>query len=176
MNRSPTRVGHVAKLLSAACIALLLPVSAGAHQLQHVLSELRWFPDSGRLEVTHSLHMDDALLLLDHLGLYQGDLDARAQARVLHYVEQRFRLSAHGSLLPLEPVGAQFDGDILWIYQELEMPVLSEALQVECRLMWELFVDQQNQINLAVGSQVRSLYLGRGPDGVRRDSGVFEPS
>lgn len=147
--------------------ALLLTTEAGAHRLQHSLSDLHWRVDDALLEVAHSFHLDDAMVLLADLGSPEGHVDPATGARLLYYVEQRFGLILDGKALELEPVGAQIDGDALWVYQEAKLKRPPDRLTVECRLLHAYHEDQQNQINWRIGQVVRSLQLSAGqPTGV----------
>ena len=135
-----------------------------AHQLRYSLTDLTWLPDSGSLQVVHSIHLDDAVELLARLGAADGNLDSAAQARAMLYVEKHFSLRLADEPLELEPVGAQIDGDYLWLYQEMLMPGYPEGLQVHCSILQDLFEDQQNQVNLRVGDDVRTLRFDRKHD------------
>lgn len=133
----------------------LLPLArwpyAHAHRLNYSLTELHWRVDRRALEVTHALHLDDALVLLATLDDPRAELSVRAQARLLLYVARHFALFVADKNLLLEPVGAQIDGDYLWIYQEVALTQWPQNLQVHCTLLHELFADQQNQVTLRVG-------------------------
>ena len=128
-----------------------------AHKLQYSLTDMYWRLDSGAFEVMHSLHLDDAMTLLAYLGDPNGDLTPESQAQLLLYTEQHFQLTRNNEPLALDPVGAQIDGDYLWIYQEQNLKTYPEHLTVTCTLMHDLFPAQQNQVNLRVGDAVRTL-------------------
>lgn len=151
-------------------VVALFSASASAHQLKFTETELRWRPNQQRLEVTHTVHLDDAMALLAQIGEPAGDLDIAAEARLLHYVGQHFAVGHHGEPVELTAVGAQIEGDYLWIYQERAMPVLLQGLEVRCDLLWDLFADAQNQVNFRVGDEVRTLRFGAG-----QDMGRFDP-
>jgi len=136
--------------------------AAQAHKLHYSLTELFWRPDSASLEVVHSIHLDDALALLARLGDPNGELPVSTQARLLLYTEQNFQLTLNEQALALDPVGAQIDGDYLWIYQEYPMSDYPAGLQVECTLMHGFSPSQQNQVNLRVGDDVRTLNFHAG--------------
>lgn len=146
----------VAVALGSGLLAILGP-RATAHKLQYSVSDLRWRPDAGRLEVAHSIHLDDAMALLASLGDYDGAVGVRTQAQLLLYVEQHFKLSRDATRLVLEPVGADVEGDYLWVYQELDLPVFPSSLRVQCTLLHDYYPLQQNQVNFTVGDTVRTL-------------------
>lgn len=150
-------------ILRWAALALICAVTipTHAHKLQYSTSELIYRVDDQRLEVIHSIHLDDAIVLLAQLGDLGGTMSLETRARIMLYVEDRFFVSSGEQQISLEPVGAQIEGDALWIYQEatLERPLVN--LVVRTTLMHDVFEEQKNQINLIVGDEVRSLELSR---------------
>ncbi|MEM8777886.1 MAG: DUF6702 family protein [Cyanobacteria bacterium P01_G01_bin.49] len=96
---------------------------------------------------------------LTRLGDPRGELGPETRARLLLYAETHFKLLSDGEPLSLEPVGAQIEGDYLWVYQERRVAGPPAHLTVRCTLMHELFAQQRNQVNLRVGDLVRTLHL-----------------
>ncbi len=80
-------------------------------------------------------------------------------AELLLYVEQRFKLRINDQLVTLTPVGAEIDGDYLYVYQELVMRNPPMTLAVENRLLHDFFPDQLNLVNWVIGDEVRTLPL-----------------
>ncbi|NOX49654.1 MAG: hypothetical protein GXP16_03850 [Gammaproteobacteria bacterium] len=126
------------------------------HTMQFTTTQIRWQVNTRRWEIYHALHLDDAFELLARLGDPYGKLEVETQAKVLRYVEEKFALSLDGQILSLDPVGTQIEGDFLWIYQEYAMKKLPKKIDVRCQLLHELYPNQQNQINLVVGEEVKS--------------------
>ncbi len=142
-------------------LGLLAAGPGSAHTLQSSLTEVSWQPDGGRLEVVHSLHLDDAMVLLAALGAPGGNLSLHTEAALMLYLERNFTLSVKGQPLTLQAVGAEFRGDYLWLYQEQQVPGYPHGLTVRMTLMQEYFAAQQHQINFVVGDRVRTLRLDR---------------
>ena len=155
--------------VSVGLICLVVMQPGLAHKLNYSLTELAWKVDDRVLHVSHSLHLDDAVELLARLGSRDGRLDAEVQARILYYVDQRFKLHSESGTVALHPIGAQYDGDYLWIYQEARLPKLPEQLAVESRILLDYVEQQTNQINLVTGDLVQSMTLDR-----QRPVGVFD--
>lgn len=132
---------------------------ASAHQLKQSVTELNWRLHQQRLEVVHGLHLDDAMALLALFKAHDGVVTPAVGAQLLLYVEQHFGLTIDGEVALLEAVGAEVDGDYLYIYQEMPMAVPPGALVVENRLMHDFFPDQQNLVNWVIADEVRTLPL-----------------
>lgn len=127
-----------------------------AHRLNLTTSEIVWQPDEHALEITHALHLDDALTLLARLGVNDGVLDLPASARLMRYIAQRFQLTTGDVNISLEPYGAHIDDGVLYVYQKALVAALPTALQVTNRILHDVIEDAQNQVNWRVGDVVRS--------------------
>ena len=156
-------MGISARAILLAAAALCVASPGWAHKLKESQSEVRFRPDTRTIEVTHQLHLDDAVFLLRALQAGSGAhaLGPEEQAQLLLYVEHHFELQLNGRPIELEPVGAQFDGDLLWIYQEASNVAAPERVGAEITLLHDLFVDATNRINWIVGDEVESLELDR---------------
>jgi len=146
------RVVQVVLLLSA----LSSSQHAAAHRLNITTSDIVWQPQDNALEVTHSLHLDDALALLARLGDNTGSLDLVSSARLMNYLNKHFRLVTAEQPLLLEPYGAHIDGAVLYMYQRTTISALPPALEVTNRILHDVVDGAQNQINWRVGEIVRS--------------------
>lgn len=146
---------------AAAALLVLMLVLAGTlpgagHRLNLTTSEVEWQVEGQTLDVTHRLHLDDALTLLSQLGAADGVLDLAASARLLNYVEANFSLRAKAGEIALEPIGAHIQGNMLFVYQRASLAVPPTALEVRNELLHDIQVDASNQVNLRVGDVVRS--------------------
>ena len=140
-------------------IGWLIALPASAHTLKLSTTEIVWHPENRQMQVTHAIHLDDAMALMADLGSPEGEMTIALQARLMLYLEQRFSLVIGGKPLALEPIGAQLLGDFLWLYQEQDRVPVPHDLQVHIRLLQEYFPDQRHLINLSIGSNTRTLRL-----------------
>jgi len=151
------RFGRVLIALVAALIsAVLLSQHAFAHRLNLITSDIEWRADEQTLDVSHRLHLEDALGLLATLGAKDGLLDLEASARLLNYIDKRFALSTNQGALTLEPFGAHLQGDSLFVYQRVALRQPPEALEVNNRLMHDIEPAMKTQVNWRIGEVVRS--------------------
>ena len=161
------RVHQGCRVLAGRYLALLILAAAAlcswvhAHRLNYTATEIVWQPDRRVLEITHSVHLDDALPLLARLGALDGELDLPTTARLMVYMDERFGLATPHGDLALEPMGAHIDGDVLYVYRQSNRLTLPSALRIHCQLLQDLPTTQSaalvNQVNWRVGDLVRSL-------------------
>lgn len=130
-----------------------------SHTLQQTTSELVWRPNTGLLEITHALHLDDVLQLVSDLGHPDGEMTIELQAKLMLYLERRFSVVHKQQSLVLQPIGAQMLGDFIWLYQEVQLASPPEQLQVQISLLQEYHSQQSHLLNLVIGDHVRSLNL-----------------
>ncbi|MFT7654241.1 MAG: hypothetical protein ACI9ON_000143 [Limisphaerales bacterium] len=140
-------------------VAILFCSPVVGHELNYSTSELEWRLDPSRLAVTHTIHLDDAAVLLASLGDYDGTLDAQTQAKLMRYVEDHFELTLEERAVPLTPLGAQVDGDRLLIFQEIVLSRAPHNMSVRNTLMQQLFSRHSNQVSFLFGEKLQTLFL-----------------
>ncbi|MEM7099424.1 MAG: DUF6702 family protein [Pseudomonadota bacterium] len=131
-----------------------------AHTLAQTTTQMIWQPDTKLLQVTHALHLDDVLVLMADLGNPEGEMTVEMQAKLMYYLESKFQVKVGDELLTLEPLGAQLDGDFLWLYQEVELTTPEPGISVDIRLLHEYYPQQSHHLNFQIGTDTRSLFLG----------------
>lgn len=153
-------------------IALAPP--ALAHRSQTVLSTVIWNAASSVLEVTHRLHPHDAELALQLTkGVTQADITVlKNQAELMLYLEDRFVLTDGGRRMALEPVGAEFEGDTLLMYQQCVLKTPPAKLAIDDRILRDVFEVQANLVNVRLAQRTRT-FLFTGNDGVKQADGLL---
>jgi len=136
------------------CVCLLQ--GASAHRLNLITTDIEWRAEGQTLDVSHRLHLEDALTLLATMDAADGVLDMEASARLLNYVEAHFALSIKSGAVTLEPFGAHIQGDSLFVYQRATLNQPPAALEVKNLLMQDIEPAMRNQVNWRVGELVRS--------------------
>lgn len=127
------------------------------------LSTVKVNAATGNVEIIHRLHTHDAELgiiaTLDDRSLTMDQLVGRAQLAL--YIEDRFTMAAVDgdeitAPLDLELLGAELDGEFVLVYQEFsgELPA---TIAVRNDILRDVFPEQVNHVNLAIGGNVRSL-------------------
>lgn len=161
----------MSRFVTAVLTALALAAAPGAtaHRAKAALTSVVWNERTGLLEITHRLHVHDAREALARVtDLEQPDLGSlEARARLALYVEKHFGLAEPGGdALALELVGAELDGDHVFVFQEAALESPPGALEVRCDFLQEVFPSQLNTVNVEIGGPVRTLVFSKG-DGPR---------
>lgn len=131
--------------LRAAClyavmfIALALPVTqVEAHRGHAVWTDAVWV--GGRFEITHRMHLADAISANRLMGGREAIENLRSLARVALYVEERFMPLGGAQLLTL---GAEIEDDFLFVYQEWVTPLPERFPTIDNSLLLDIEPDSQ---------------------------------
>ncbi len=146
--------------LMVALLILGLQVEAQAHQLRATITTALLNARTGNIEVMHRFFSHDAEHALALITGRAADLvdDREDRMRFAVYVHERFALQGVGATLaPLELVGAELEGDFLWVYQRTPMPPGLTGLRARFGALRDVWADQVNTLNVECQRQVRTL-------------------
>jgi hypothetical protein len=154
--------------------ALAVAPQAFAHRSQSVLTTVTWNAVSSMLEVTHRLHSDDAELgLAQATGAASMDLTVvKNQAQLMLYVESHFALMDGTAKIALAPLGAEFEGQSILLYQEAKRPAPPKDLVIDNRILRDVFDGQTNLVNVRLAQRTRTLIFS-GNDGTKKVEGLL---
>ena len=117
----------------AVAILMLLSIQVSeAHRDHGVWTELVWSED--RFEITHHMHLQDAQRVLERLGVDVSLDSPEGLAQLALYVDDHFSLSEGGESAHLDLIGAETEGDFLYVFQEwhgskgTEIPEIASTL------------------------------------------------
>ena len=157
------------RLAPALVIALLgMPAvarHADAHPLHSTITELVLDPGRGTVRATIRVFADDlrSAVLRMAPGRSLPPNGPAWDAAVLAYATSVVSLrSARGEALALRSCGTRRMGDLLWLCLEGQVARDAGVLQVRNAMLCELFEDQVNVVQGAVGGTRRSLLFVRG--------------
>jgi hypothetical protein len=130
-----------------------------AHRVPGTSSTVDWNPRSGLTEITHRLHVHDALTGVERF--YEGGplsvTDPKHQARIALYVEDRFEIEfADGTPIMLRTLGAELEGDYLLVYQETATR-LRGPIRIRNDILRDALPVQVNEVFIRTDNGVRTL-------------------
>lgn len=147
----PTR-----RIVIGGIAALSVAAPAAAHRLARTETEIRIL-DDGTISVIHVYHLQDAQSALFQAGLIdEPDLSSlRARAKLALYTQERFAIAANDVTAALEIIGAEIEGDSVYIYQDGQIG--AGTLTVDARMLRDLIKNQSNSVNIVRAGQTISL-------------------
>ena len=140
---------------------LLLQVTAWGHRDHGVWTEMIWSGD--RFEITHHIHREDAqavLLGMDTLAVLDS---TEGLARLALYVEERFVLRHQQAPVALEMVGAEVEGDFLYVYQEWLTADPGALPEFQSQMLADVVSDARTWIHVDAPGFNETLVVGN-PD------------
>lgn len=157
----------IARTLPALAAGLLLVAAAGAHPFHESFAEAHFNPAADTIEV--ALRVDAAeleqRLRAGQAGRFPAEGPARDALRA-DYVRARFAARRGDRPLPLQWVGAEYDGAFLWMYFELSdcapRPGEPAVLHVRNTLLLETSARQVNTVTFVSGRQRATLRFAAG--------------
>ncbi len=120
-----------------------------AHRIEAALSVVEVNPSSGVLEITHRLYAHDLEHALDLGAVGAGYFEtSEGQAAIKAYCERQFFIGdGQGRIIPIQFIGAELSGDLLYVYFEAGR-YRGRALTLDSNLLQDFTEAQVNQINL----------------------------
>ena len=140
----------------------LIPNNVNAHKINAAMSVIDVSNDGTFVEVTHRLYAHDLEHALD-LGNVGIDFfqTKKGMELVKGYVLSRFVLQAKGKQTNLKFIGAEIDGDILYIYLEGTIEK-SNIWEIDSNLLLDFDSAQTNYVNLHMNGTTQTLIFGAG--------------
>jgi hypothetical protein len=148
---------------------------AVAHRSLSVLTTVEWSAEQKAIQVIHRIHAQDAEIAMAQAsgGAVVDLTQLRDQARLMIYVEGKFALYSGETQLTLEAIGVELAGDDAIVYREARLPAPVDALEVEDRLLRDVFDQQTNLVNVRMSQgRVRTLVFA-GQDGRKQARGLL---
>ena len=161
-------------LAVAAAVALAASASraprALAHKFHTSFTEANYNAEAGTLEVSLRTFPDDLESAVRRRAAGKPSAPPAArdrkkefEERVAAYVAETFRVrTPGGDPVKISWVGMDAGVDSAWLYFEVQLPAGTESLGLSNRLLFDLFDDQINLVNLKTKDRRTALRFERG--------------
>jgi len=158
-------------LLGAAVVAVFTGPTAPAHPLHTTLTELTYVGATSTAQVSLRVFADDFGAAAGRRAGVQPAIDHSVPDSVaLAYVRKTLTiLDGEGRSLALAWCGRRRTGDLVWICLRAAAPGGLTGARVHARMLFELYDDQVNIVQVAGGTRRQTLLFtkGDGPKGLR---------
>jgi len=145
--------------LFATALFLLNPAPAQAHRSHAGLTEIVWNAHTQEMEITHRLYAHDLepRLFAKVMSCWEETEDG--VARVGEYCTAKFQIRDKGQPVPLTYVGAEPEGEFIYIYFTAPRPTEGDSLSIYNALLMDAFDDQVDLVNLTLDGKTQSQYF-----------------
>lgn len=159
---------RLASFLGALCLFVALSIAPAqpgmAHQQKITLSSIAHNEKTGLLEVEHRVPLHDAEHALQAQGVRAPDIinDLESRRAVARYVVSRFWVLHAGKPVKFTLLGTEIDGGRLVVYQQAPSPGAGAQLSIRSQILSDVWLRQENRVNLGVGTEVETLIFHDG--------------
>ena len=133
-----------------------------AHPFYISVCQVDHNPDTGALEMSFRIFMDDLELALETMGTERLHLGTEREAEkadiyIDRYLTRHVVIEINGRSVSAAFLGKEVDPDAIWCYMEVEnIPVL-ESMTMTNSLLLETFEDQVNLVHVNANGEKKSL-------------------
>lgn len=162
------------KFLQILFLSVLFTLLTGAtsHKYYVSITKIEHVADSQSLQIITQIFIDDIEDVLqerysDNISLGTKKETKADAAFLKEYILQKLKIKVNGKPLELNYLGKEYDVDMVKSYIEVTGIEEIESLEIENKLLMDLFTDQQNIIHFKSKQSRRSLILDKeNPKGV----------
>jgi hypothetical protein len=149
-------------ILSLVCMAFV--PEAFAHKYHTSVTRLEYNAEERSVEITIQTFADDLENILGKRAGKSVSLDASKDAErlVFAYLRSVIELKSGKGISELEWVGMEMKGGTVWLYVLAKMPEGLSKASVRNALLFDLFEDQVNIVNVWYDGKKTSLVFKRG--------------
>jgi len=153
------------RVLGLFVIVIAFAPVAQAHRYHTSVTRLEYNAEERLVEITVQTFADDieaALSRHNGGGRVRLDSTAKTNALLLDYLRNVIELKNGEERLELQWIGMELKGHSAWFYLQASAPQGPAKTTVSNRLLFELFNDQVNIVNVVQNGKRESLVFKRG--------------
>ena len=147
-------------------LAIIFPVLMGAtvHKFYASTTRVEYVPQEQSLQIITEIFTDDIQQALTERNLKQVNLDSKKQTPtdvllLRDYVFKKLVVFVNGTKREFNYIGLQYDVDRVKLYLEITNVSALEQIEIENKILFDTFQDQQNIIHVKTPETRRSLVL-----------------
>lgn len=159
------RALRILSLVSLSLLAVALAPGASAHRYHTSVTRLEYNAEEHLTEITVQTFADDIEAALSkRSGGRNVRLDGAKEtnALVLDYLRTAFELKSGDAAVELQWIGMELKGYTVWIYLQARAPAGLSKASLRNKLLFDLFADQVNIVNVLNDGKRTSLVFKRG--------------
>lgn len=132
---------------------------AFAHRAHASLTEIVWNKSTQEVEITHRLYAHDLEPRLFKKVMSGWEESPEGIAQVGAYSAAKFTIRVKGKKVPLNYVGAEPDGEFIYVYFTAPRFKNGTELSVRDAILTDVFDNQVNLVNLTLDGNTQSQYF-----------------
>jgi len=134
-----------------------------SHKYYNSITKIEINEGEKLLKIHTQLFVDDFEQLLKERynmsSLVFSNLSEKEKEIVKNYVTKKMQIKINRSPVELMYLGCEVEGELLYIYLESETSEVVKRIDVENKLLQDLFTEQHNTVDVSYKNKVKSLHL-----------------
>jgi len=156
----------ILSLVSLSFLVTALPPIASAHRYHTSVTRLEYNAEERIVEITMQTFADDVEVALSKrngtAGSVQLDSSPKSNALLLAYLRDVVLIKKGDAKLELQWIGMELKGHSVWFYLQAKAPEGLSRSSFSNRLLFEVFADQVNIVNVVSEGKKTGLVFKRG--------------
>lgn len=149
-------------------LAIVFPVLMGAaiHKFYASTTTIEYVPQEQSVQIITEIFTDDIQQALSERNLREVHLDSKKQTQadlllLKNYVFKKLVVFVNGTKQEYNYIGLQYDVDRVKLYLEITNVSALQQIEIENKILFDTFEDQQNIIHVKTPEARRSLVLDK---------------
>ncbi|CAM3451645.1 DUF6702 family protein [Aequorivita lipolytica] len=154
------------KYFKTLLLVLVFPLvsATSAHKFYVSITKIEYVKEKKSLQIITKIFTDDIEDALQQRYDASISLDTNKETEVADedlkkYILQKLKIKVNGKPVKLTYIGKEYDTDMLIAYLEVTDVANLKSIEIENKVLLEMFPDQQNIIHLKTPNSRKSLIL-----------------
>jgi hypothetical protein len=154
------------KFLKIALVLVLFPLltASTGHKFYVSITTIEYAPEEQTLQLITKIFLDDIEAAMEARFGRKFQLNSKKERKedaeiVKEYVFQKLKIMVNGKQVALNYIGQEYDIDVVKLYIEIPNIKKLNTIEVENKVLLDIFDEQQNIIHVKNDSSRRSLIL-----------------
>ncbi len=151
-------------------VLIILPLFAFAlHKYYISLTKIDYVKEKKSVQITMRFFIDDIEKTLNDRFQKSFELTTKNELKktdnyIALYINQKFKVTINDQVKTYEYLGKEYDNDVVYFYLEINDVEKIKSIEVQNRMLFEEFEEQQNFIKLNINNQHKTFILIRDND------------
>jgi len=147
-------------------LAFPLLLSSTAHKFYVSTTNIEFVEDKQTLQVITKIFTEDVEQALqqrygDYIRLDSEKETEADEGFLKKYVLQKLKITVNGNPVTLQYIGKEYDIDIVKLFFEVEDVSELHSIEIENKVLFDMFSDQKNIIHIKTANRKENLVLDR---------------
>ncbi|MCZ4318053.1 hypothetical protein O4H26_03530 [Aequorivita viscosa] len=149
-------------------LLMVFPLVSGAsaHKFYVSITKIEYVKEKNSLQIITKIFTDDIEDVLQQRYDTSISLDTKKETEAAdkdlkQYLLQKINIKVNGKAVKLNYLGKEYDTDMMVAYIEVEDVKAIKSIEIENKVLMEMFDEQQNIVHLKTPTTRRSLILDK---------------